>query len=257
MGVRIGLSAMAYEIREKIGVCQKLKLNHIEVGIDNLEDWNYLYQNKDELIKHDISIGIHMPIELNTCDPIKMANKFWFDYFYENYKIGKKLNVKYYNLHLGYGIKNKIEKNRIGYLNNTKNFLLKLLNNIDNVEIYIENTYSKNGDFINLGNKVSDFEYLFKNVTKYSLGFCYDTGHNLIDKGDYLSLLSDNIKLVHLSDNDGKEDLHLGLSENGLLTEKDIKVILKIKKNKYLVFEMNTKYLGESMNFFRNIQKSI
>ncbi|MEJ8554120.1 sugar phosphate isomerase/epimerase family protein [Tepidibacter sp. Z1-5] len=246
---------MAYEIKEKIKICQKLRFNHIEVGIDNLEDWNYLYQNKDELIKNDISIGIHMPMELNTCDPIKMANEFWLDYFHENYKKGKILNVRYYNLHLGYGLKNKVKNNRIGYLNNTINFLLKLLNNIDDVGIYIENTYSKNGDLINLGNKASDFEYLFKNVTQYNLGFCYDTGHNLINKDDYLNRLSDNIRLVHLSDNDGSEDLHLGFSENGLLTKKDIEEILEIKNNKYLVFEMNTKYLNESFDLYKKISK--
>lgn len=51
MEMRIGFSSMAYEIEEKIKICQKLRFNHIEVGIDNLEDWNYLYQNKDELKK--------------------------------------------------------------------------------------------------------------------------------------------------------------------------------------------------------------
>jgi len=61
--------------------------------------------------------------------------------------------------------------------------------------------------------------------------------------------------LVHLSDNDGTEDLHLGLSENGLLTEKDIKDILEIKNNKYLVFEMNTKYLNESFALYKKISK--
>ncbi|WFD09572.1 sugar phosphate isomerase/epimerase family protein [Tepidibacter hydrothermalis] len=246
---------MAYEIKEKIKICKKLGFNHIEVGIDNLEDWDYLYHNKDELIKNDISIGIHLPMEMNTCDPIKMINEFWVDYFYENYKIGKLLNVKYYNLHLGYGFKNKVEKNRIGYLNNTANFLIRVLNNIDDVDIYIENTYSKSGDLINLGNVLSDFEYLFKNVTKYNLGFCYDTGHNLINKDEYLKRLSDNIRLVHLSDNDGNKDLHLGLSENGLVTEKDIKDILEIKNNKYLVFEMNTKYLNESFALYKKISK--
>ncbi|CAH2212300.1 sugar phosphate isomerase/epimerase family protein [Tepidibacter aestuarii] len=248
---------MAYEIKEKIKLCQKLRLNHIEVGIDNLEDWNYLYQTKDEFTKNNISIGIHMPMELNTCDPIKKASEFWLDYFYENYKIGKEFNVKYYNLHLGYGLKNKVEKNRIEYLNNTVNFLSKLLNNIEDTDIYIENTYSKNGDLINLGNKVSDFEYLFENVTKYSLGFCYDIGHNLINKDDYLSRLSNNIRLIHLSDNDGNEDLHLGLSENGLLTKKDIKDVLEINNNEYLVFEMNTKYINESIKFIQTIQKNI
>ncbi len=246
---------MAYQIKEKIKICQKLKFNHIEVGIDNLEDWDYLYHNKDEFTKNDISIGIHMPMELNTCDPITRANEFWLDYFHENYKKGKTLNVKYYNLHLGYGIENKVKKNRIDYLNNTISFLLKILNNVDDVDIYIENTYSKNGDLINLGNKVADFEYLFKNVTKYNLGFCYDTGHNLINKDNYLSRLSDNVRLVHLSDNDGNDDLHLGLSEDGLLTEKDIIDILEIKNNKYLVFEMNTEYINESFDLYKKISE--
>lgn len=239
---------MAYDIKEKIEICKELKFNHIEVGIDNLEDWNFLYEQIEKLKRNDISIGIHMPMELNTCETVKYINKCWVDFFLENYKRGKLLNVKYYNLHLGYGLKNRVKKQRKNYLDNTVHFLLMLIKKMTDIDIYIENTYSLDGDLVNLGNDAGDFEYIFKNVKSENLGFCYDTGHNLIDKSDYLNKLHSYIKLIHLSDNDGKSDLHMGLNENGLLREEDIKYLLKLKNVKYIVLEMDKKFFQTSKN---------
>ncbi|SHH28323.1 sugar phosphate isomerase/epimerase family protein [Tepidibacter thalassicus] len=246
--MKLGISAMAYDIKEKIEICKELKFNHIEVGIDNLEDWNFLYEQIEKLKRNDISIGIHMPMELNTCETVKYINKCWVDFFLENYKRGKLLNVKYYNLHLGYGLKNRVKKQRKNYLDNTVHFLLMLIKKMTDIDIYIENTYSLDGDLVNLGNDAGDFEYIFKNVKSENLGFCYDTGHNLIDKSDYLNKLHSYIKLIHLSDNDGKSDLHMGLNENGLLREEDIKYLLKLKNVKYIVLEMDKKFFQTSKN---------
>ncbi|SHJ90788.1 sugar phosphate isomerase/epimerase family protein [Tepidibacter formicigenes] len=252
--MKLGISAMAYDIKEKIDICKELGFNHIEVGIDNLEDWDFLYEEKEELKKNDISIGVHMPMELNTCESIKYIRKCWIDFFIENYKKGKILDVKYYNLHLGYGLKNRVKNYREKYLNNTLCFFQKVLENITNAEIYIENTYVSEGHLVNLGDNVNDFEYIFKNVKKDNFGFCYDSGHNLINSDDYVNKLSSYIKLIHLSNNDGKSDLHLGLSEIGLLSEEDIKYLLNLKSVKYIVLEMNEKFFQSSKNIiFKNL----
>lgn len=248
--MRFGISAMYFELGEKINICKELGFNHIEVGIDNLNEWDFLYDQKENLKKSDISIGIHMPMELNSCEIIKYVNDYWMEFFIENYNKGKLLDVKYYNLHLGYGIKNKVKKYREKYIENSLYFFYNLMQKIDDVDIYIENTYSQEGDIVNLGNSIEDFNYIFKNIQNTSLGFCYDTGHNLINKDEYINKLKDRIKLVHLSDNDGISDLHLGLSEYGLLSEDEIRYILKLKNLNYVVLEMNNQ-------FFKNSKKII
>lgn len=248
--MRIGISSMYFELNEKILICKELGFNHIEVGIDNLKDWDFLFEQKENLKKNDISIGIHMPMELNPCEIIKYINDYWIKFFIENYNKGKLLNVKYYNLHLGYGIRNKVEKYRKNYMNNALYFFYNILKNIKDVDINIENTYSINGDIVNIGNKVDDFNYIFKNIVSNNLGFCYDTGHYLINEDRYIEDLSERIKLIHLSDNDGKEDLHLGLCENGLLRKEDIKKLLKSKNLDYIVLEMDK-------NFFESSKKII
>ena len=244
--MKIGISTMAKNVKEKIRICKELSFNHLEIGIDNFEDWNYVKDSYCDLKRSNISIGIHLPMEMNVCEPIKHINDSWLNYLRENHNEGKKIGVEYYNLHLGYGIKNKVLRNRENYLDNALYFFYNLFNNIDDIKISIENTYSEIGDFINLGTNVDDFKIIFDNIETDKLFFCYDSGHNLINKSEYIEKINHKIKLTHLSQNDGIKDLHLGLSQNGKLKIDEIKNILKLKHLEYVVLEMDNIYLKDS-----------
>ncbi len=237
---------MALDLKEKIKICKEIGFNHIEVGIDHLEEWEFVYEEKESIQRNGMTLGVHMPMELNACENINYIQKYWMKFFIDHYNKGREINVKYYNLHLGYGLKNKVKKYREKYLENALYFFYTLLEKIKDADIYIENTYSHEGDLINLGNKVVDFQYIFKKIHKNNFGFCYDTGHALIDKDDYISSLNNHIKLLHLNDNDGKEDLHLGLNENGRLKETEIQYLLKLENLQYMVLEMDKKFLKNS-----------
>ncbi|MEG1312431.1 MAG: TIM barrel protein [Romboutsia sp.] len=197
----VGISALIFNIEEAINLCNEIeKINHIEVGIDNLYDCRKLYKYKDRIEELNLSIGIHLPLELNTCENIEYIRDSWIDFTNQINNELIDFNIKYFNLHLGYVISNRLKKNKEKYLDNSIKFLDKLNKELDS-KIIIENVYSNNGDFSNVGNTIYDFEYIFNRNKSDKLWFCYDTGHYLINNDDYINSLKYKTKLIHLSDN--------------------------------------------------------
>lgn len=249
--MKIGISALLFNIKEAIEICKSEKyITHIEIGIDNLEECEKLLMYKRDFEKLNLSIGIHLPMELNTCENINYIRNSWISFINEIYEKLSTLNIEYFNMHLGYVISSRLNRNRNKYLNNTVKFFNDICLN-SNIIISIENTYSEKGDFSNVGNCVKDFEYIFDNITRDNLYFCYDTGHFLINKDDYIDKLSDKIKIVHLSDNDGVTDSHIGIGK-GILCTSHIKKILEYNPE-YLVLEIEHKDIKETLINLKNL----
>ena len=249
--MKIGISALKFNLEDALNICKKnKKISHIEMGIDNLEDVESLKKYKDEINKLNLSISIHLPMELNTCEDIKFIRNSWVDFICEMDKIlSLDFDIKYYNAHLGYIMSTRLDKNRQRYLQNTVEFLNdeKLKNNLQNKIISIENTYSKKGDFSNVGNSVYDFKYIFDKIENDNVYFCYDTGHALIDNSDYEQIF-DKIKIIHFSDNNGKEDLHIGYTK-GILDSSIFEKIENVNPD-YLILEINFDDIENTLRYF-------
>ncbi|MEG0843204.1 MAG: TIM barrel protein [Romboutsia sp.] len=242
--MRIGISALIFNLEEALSICKKnKKINHIEIGIDNLYECEKILKYKDKIEILNLSVGIHLPMELNTCENIEYIRNSWIKFIEEiNTKLIS-LHIKYFNLHLGYVMSNRLKKNRKKYLDISIDFFRKL--NIE-CNLSIENVYTKYGDFSNIGNRSYDFEYIFNNSKNTNLCFCYDTGHNLINRDEYIQNLKQKIKIVHLSDNDGIDDIHIGVGR-GILTINEVKEIINLKPE-YLILEINHNHIEESIN---------
>lgn len=249
--MKIGISALKFNLREALDICRKnKKINHIEVGLDNLEDIEALKKYKEDINNLNLSISIHLPMELNTCEDIKYIRNSWIDFICKMDEIlSLDFDIKYYNIHLGYIMSNRLQKNRKKYLQNTVEFLNddKLQNIFQTKIISIENTYSKNGDFSNVGNCVDDFKYILENIKNKNIFFCYDTGHDLINQSDYNQIFY-KTKIIHFSDNDGKEDLHVGYKK-GILEFNIFKKIKKINPD-YLILEINFDDIEDTLTYF-------
>lgn len=253
--MKIGVSALLFNIDDVLEVCKKSRtITHIEIGIDNIEDCEELYKYKDIISKLGLSVGIHLPMELNTCDNIKYIRHRWVKFIVEVHSKLLGFDIKYFNIHLGYVITDRLTMNRYKYLKNSIDFLNQIYLDGD-ITISIENTYSKGGDISNVGNKVSDFEYIFKNIDNSKVCFCYDTGHYLISKDDYISKLKKRINIVHLSDNNGFEDSHLGVGM-GILPESHIYDVLNLGPE-YLVLEVGYEYIEDSINKLNFIKEEV
>ncbi|GAA0227635.1 TIM barrel protein [Metaclostridioides mangenotii] len=241
--MKLGISSLVQDIDFALNFCEKYsKINHLEVGVDCIEDCKKLYTYIDRIYNLGLSIGIHLPMELNACEEVEYIRRSWIHFLHNVDRELKDLDIEYYNLHLGYAITGRLGKNKIKFLENCIDFLDNL--NIDS-KITLENTYSKGGDISNIGTTSIDFEYIFKGIKKSGVFFCFDTGHNLINESDYIEKLEKNIKLIHLSDNDGVDDLHIGIGK-GLLSDKDIKKSIEVDPE-YLILEVRKEDLIYTM----------
>ena len=87
--MRLGISALLFNLDKALELCREVdKINHIEVGIDNLDECIKLSKYKGEFDKLNLSLGIHLPMELNSCENIKYIRKSWIDFInkIEEYK---------------------------------------------------------------------------------------------------------------------------------------------------------------------------
>lgn len=249
--MKVGISALLFNLDQALEICEKEKaINHIEIGIDNIEECKKLLTYKERVKSLNLSVGIHLPMELNTCENINYIRESWIDFINIIYEELKDLSIKYFNLHLGYVITSRLNNNRKRYLDNTIKFLDNEKINKD-VIISLENTYSKFGDFTNVGNKSKDFEYIFDIVKNNNICFCYDTGHFLIDKDDYIQNLKHKMKIVHLSDNNGKEDSHIGIGK-GVLSIEEINKLKNANIN-YLILEINFTDIKDTLGILKSL----
>ncbi|RDY26066.1 sugar phosphate isomerase/epimerase [Romboutsia weinsteinii] len=253
--MKIGISSLLFNLQEGLDLCENIKdINHIEIGLDNLQDCIKLLNYKDRIENLGLSVGIHLPMELNPCENIDYMRKQWVKFIKEMDDLLIDFDIKYYNLHLGYVISNRLKNNRNKYLDNSVEFL-KGINIRDNIKISIENTYSKYGDLSNIGNTCYDFEYILNKIDTPNICFCYDTGHYLINKDNYIERLSDKIQIIHLSDNDGINDIHVGIG-NGVLEISHIKKVLKLKAE-YLILEIDYNHIKDTMDTINLITKEV
>ncbi|KDR95562.1 Endonuclease IV [Peptoclostridium litorale DSM 5388] len=248
--MRIGLSATAKDLFMAVEKCNEYGCNHIEIGVDNISDWEYIKRQSESLRSHDVSIGVHMPLEMNPCERVEFIRTSWLDFLRKSIDVGSKLGVKYYNIHLGYGISSFVEQDRSAYLENGVRFLKKAAKLSTGSLLCIENMYDKGGYIQNLGTCSEDFEYIFENIK--DIGFCFDLGHSLISQGDYISRFGENAKLAHISSNDGREDLHMGIYGS---RDNDIAIrnILGLKNLEYVVLEMKAEYVAKSCEKIMNL----
>lgn len=241
--MKIGIGALVSNMKEGIEFCKNNSIiSHMEIGVDSLSDCDELRKYAQELIEMGLTIGIHLPLEVNTCEDIEMIRHKWVHFVKQIFKETSYLSPKYYNLHLGYGLKSSLNRDRIKYLRNTVEFLDDLYDE-KQINLTIENTYTKNGEVCSIGTRVEDFEYIFEHTKNNNVKFCYDTGHDLINRSNYFKLWN-KFKVVHLSDNDGSIDQHLGIS-NGQLSEYMIRKALS-SNGEYIVLEMQLMYVKDS-----------
>lgn len=241
--MRFGISALVHEINNAIEICKINDfINHIEIGIDNLYECKAVLNYIEEFKSNDISIGIHLPMELNTCENIEYIRNSWVKYIEEVKEKLNPLDIKYFNIHLGYVIKTRFDKNKNKYLDNTVDFIEKI--NVSS-KVFIENTYTKGGDICNIGTTVDEFEYIFNNITRKNTDFCYDTGHNLINNDKYIYNLREKINLVHLSDNNGINDSHDSIG-TGKLDLEEVRELINLKPE-FIVLEVRHENINESI----------
>lgn len=147
------------------------------------------------------------------------------------------------------------------------------------ITVCIENLYNGMGGHLvegpccNVRKAVERIDYFNEKYGAEVLGFCFDTGHaNLvgIDFEDFITTLDYRLKLLHIHDNDGRQDLHqipytfTKTRENTASTDWDgfLSGLRRIKFDKVLSFETSPVLAAfpdelkeETLNFIAKIGK--
>ena len=120
----------------------------------------------------------------------------------------------------------------------------------EGVKIAIENTPEP---FPSLMKNVEDFQRFYKEINE-EIGMVLDVAHaNLNNRiSDFLIEFGKNISHMHLSDNDGVSDLHLGIGSGNIDWNQIAKLIIEANYNKLLVIE-STEHIKESINFLKEL----
>lgn len=262
--MRIGVACLYYEIDKVLNIIEKNKdfINHIEIGIDTANQIDEIAPFIDKIKELGLSIGIHLAMEINTSENIEFIRENWAKFCFEMCKSLEKFNPSYFNIHMGYAIKNRFLKNNCKYMKNSVDFFLKLSDYLEKLSIKpivtVENSYNLiKGDVINTGTTKEEFKYIFENTKEIRLKnkspyFCFDTGHYILNKDDYFSL-KDLTKVVHISDCNGEEDNHLGIF-CGRLKKVDLKKAIDMNPD-YAVIEVKYDYIEESIKNVKDFFK--
>ncbi|MCW4016581.1 MAG: sugar phosphate isomerase/epimerase [Candidatus Bathyarchaeota archaeon] len=127
--------------------------------------------------------------------------------------------------------------------------LLKLARR-EGVPIAIENTPEP---FPSLMKSVGDFHNFYKDLNE-DIGMVLDVAHANLNNQiqDFLKQFSEKIVHMHVSDNNGQSDLHLGIGYGNIDWENVAKAVNKADYGKLIMIE-STDHVQESLQFLREL----
>lgn len=122
------------------------------------------------------------------------------------------------------------------WLKNSLKTWRDILNECPDTNFAVENVFE---------NKPDTLERLIKEIDSRRFGYCFDTGHfNVFSKiplNEWLDRLGEYIAEVHLHDNDGSGDNHLGLGEGNFDFDTLFNFLKGINKQPIFTLEAHTK----------------
>lgn len=120
----------------------------------------------------------------------------------------------------------------------------------ENVEIAIENTPEP---FPSLMKSVDDFHRFYKDLD-YDIGMVLDVAHANLNNQiqDFIRQFSAKIVHMHVSGNDGTNDLHLGVGYGNIDWQNFAKMVKEAEYSKLIVIE-STDHIEESVQTLRSL----
>ncbi|MDD5088835.1 MAG: sugar phosphate isomerase/epimerase [bacterium] len=144
-------------------------------------------------------------------------------------------------------------KTRAQWLDGFSAGLDRLLDRASELEVRLalENTYETD---------LTLFEEIFERFPSPALGMCLDTGHatcfGKIEPPRWSQRFADRIVHVHCSDNDGKDDLHLGLGAGVVDFRALLEPLHRLGGEVSVTLEVSVEAAAESQLFFDQLMKS-
>ena len=183
-----------------------------------------------------IDISIHGPfVELCPGTRDELISKVTNYRMQQAYDVAKKMNAKYMVYHNGYYPNTY---SYIEWMQNAPTFWQNFLQDKkdDGIKVHIENVFEDDYFILN---------ELMEEIADDKTSMCLDVGHvsaySKIDVMEWMKILNKYIKHMHIHNNCGDRDSHLGINKGDL----DIMEILNLVKDKDITISLEITNLDE------------
>jgi len=226
----------------------KAETAYIEINDEGLHTLNKKrVQILNELAaSYDLKYTVHAPIaDINIASPSKPILKAMLKRLVRSITYASALDAHMWVFHSGLKTGVSMFYPGMDWLQNmkTSRLLFEIADKYD-VKIAIENTPEP---YPFLMKSVEDFTKFYEAVDE-DIGFVFDVGHaNLNGQIErFLTAFADKIVNIHVSDNDGKNDQHLGIGYGNINWEETVALIKKISYRGIVVVE-SVEHVEQSM----------
>lgn len=227
-------------------LCRKYNLS---INLDSFSDVSYLMDNPK---------GIEEQKELNKNIDIFSLHGYFHDLcfgskdilikdvtmkrFNEGYKISKEFNCKHIVFHNGYYPGTSYPPY---WIMRSKSFWKEFLKEKDNETVYyIENQFEESPDIL---------YKLVEEVNDNRLKICLDIGHAFCNSKtsieNWIKVLKNSIGFVHMHNNNGMEDEHLGLNNGNIDYKLVCELLEEYAKDAIWGLEINLNDMEESIEW--------
>jgi sugar phosphate isomerase/epimerase len=229
-------------------ICPELGIDHASIDLPG-PDWHA--GNADRFSSRDIKVSVHMPfMELNPGSPDQGIRKYSITRLLQGGLIAGYYSPQHAIVHTGYrpGMNTH---DYLGWLDRSVAAWEKVLGEIEGIQVYVENVYEQDPRLI-----MRLLERL-----EGRAGFCFDLGHwfsfgqgsRKNDLELWLECLAPFLKHLHLHDNHGQGDEHLGMGLGGIPFDLFFTRLAKLNISPAFTLEPhNPGDLKQSLKFIKN-----
>jgi len=254
---KIGLSmlyCLGEPFKKMTNKILEAEINYIEVVDDGFHALNKRRVSSLSAIgkSYGIKYSVHAPFaDINIASPSKPMLRAMLKRLEKSMAYASALNASVWVFHPGLKTGVSMFYPGIDWLQNLKTTRLLLKKAEDyGVKIAIENVPEP---YPFLMKSFEDFANFYEEIDE-EIGLVFDVGHaNLNGQIErFLTVFKDKIVHVHLHDNDGKEDQHLGIGYGTINWENVAKLLKKAAYDKILIVE-SVEHVKESMEKLRKL----
>lgn len=235
-------------LMDTVSLCEKYNLG---IEIQSFYDTEYIMREKnsiDETIKATEKLesrSLHGPFaDLNMGSFDKMIRDTTMNRFNFAYEIATRLGASDIVLHHGFVPKTSYPPN---WIKRSLIFLEDFISHKkNNIKIHLENVLEYDGDMMS---------EIIKNLQTTNIDICLDIGHahcnSKISVVDWIKCLKNKIGYVHMHDNNGIEDEHLGFGMGNIPLDDVCKALEEFSPKAIWAIESKVQYLQNSLEWLQ------
>lgn len=209
-----------------------------------------------------LTVSFHAYPGMNLVEETPRVQQVWLDLAKELICFAKDCGGIFVNFHAGYGIDANSWVRRQKYRETLVPVIRELLGTAKplGLEIHLENLYPlpRHSDFCYVGDRLSDFNYVFSHIDDPQLKVCYDYGHGNLDEYgiEILRQLADRLGSVHIHDNDQVIDVHAAMGQYGATTihwEEELSFLKEMRFSGPFILEGQLDEQRASLDYLKGI----